>query len=231
MSEWWTYTLSDFLLFSPRTYYRLFEAYNAAIWPAQIVTVALGIAILALLRRGASDRGRWIAAILAACWLFVALAFHAHRYSTINWAAVYFAWAFGIEAALLLGIGVARGLLPFERPAGGAARAGLWIFLAALIAEPAVSILLGRGAKSAEVFGIAPDPTAIATLGILVMAGGRGRWLLMTIPVIWCAISGFTLLAMKSPEAWVPPLAAVLATSLAISQARSRRRRELTPAS
>ena len=29
MSEWWTYRLSNFLLFSPRTYYRLFELYNS----------------------------------------------------------------------------------------------------------------------------------------------------------------------------------------------------------
>ena len=42
MSEWWTYHLSDFLLFSPRTYYRLFELYNAAIWPAQIVALGAG---------------------------------------------------------------------------------------------------------------------------------------------------------------------------------------------
>ena len=48
MSEWWTYTLSDFLLFSPRTYYRLFEIYNAAIWPAQIVALGLGLAMPAL---------------------------------------------------------------------------------------------------------------------------------------------------------------------------------------
>ena len=33
MSEWWTYRPSDFLLFAPRTYYRLFELYNAEIWP------------------------------------------------------------------------------------------------------------------------------------------------------------------------------------------------------
>ena len=56
MSEWWTYSLSDFLLFSPRTYYRLFELYNAAIWPAQMLALALGLAILALLRR--PGRGR-----------------------------------------------------------------------------------------------------------------------------------------------------------------------------
>jgi hypothetical protein len=74
MSEWWTYTLSDFLLFSPRTWYRLIELYNAAVWPAQIVTAGLGLAILALLSRFPTVRGRWISAILAGCWLFVAIA-------------------------------------------------------------------------------------------------------------------------------------------------------------
>src|SRR5205807_4521090 len=49
MSEWWTYSLSDFLLFSPRTYYRLFELYNLALWPGQIAAIALGIVLLALL--------------------------------------------------------------------------------------------------------------------------------------------------------------------------------------
>ena len=38
MSEWWTYTISDFLMFSPRTYYRMLERYNTAIWPGQILT-------------------------------------------------------------------------------------------------------------------------------------------------------------------------------------------------
>ena len=45
MSEWWTYRLYDFLLFTPRTYYRLFELYNAAVWPAQIAAIALGLGL------------------------------------------------------------------------------------------------------------------------------------------------------------------------------------------
>jgi hypothetical protein len=122
MSEWWTYHLSDFLLFSRSTYYRLFEIYNTAIWPAQVVAVALGLLILALLwRRAEGSRGRLIAAIVAACWLWVGIAFHASRYATINWAAIGFAWAFGIEAALLIGMGVIRGSLRFDRQAGGVA--------------------------------------------------------------------------------------------------------------
>ena len=52
MSDWWTYRLSDFLLFSPDTYRRLFELYNAGIWPIQIAAALLGLlALAAALRR------------------------------------------------------------------------------------------------------------------------------------------------------------------------------------
>jgi hypothetical protein len=84
MSEWWTYSLSDFLLFSPRTYYRLFELYNLAVWPWHVLAIVLGLAVLVLwLRRGAWQ-GRSVAVILAACWLFVAWAYLLARYDTIT---------------------------------------------------------------------------------------------------------------------------------------------------
>jgi hypothetical protein len=226
MSEWWTYSLSDFLLFSPRTYYQLFEIYNAAIWPAQIVALGLGLTIISLLGRAAAGRGRVIAAILAACWLWIAIAFHAHRYATINWAAVYFAWAFGLEAALLIWMGIVRGRLVFERPADPGSRAGPWIFLFALVVEPLVGPLLGRGWRGVEIFGVAPDPTAVATLGILLLANSRGRWLLMVIPVFWCAITGAFLLAMKAPDFWIAPLAGVIAILFAGWQRRASRARD-----
>ena len=222
MSEWWTYTLSDLLLFSSRTYYRLFEIYNAAIWPAQVVALGLGLAILALLRRASAARGRVVAAILAACWLFVAIAFHAHRYATINTAGVHFAWAFGLEAALLIWMGIARGGLRFERPADLASRTGLWIFLFALAGEPLVGPLLGRGWRGVELFGVAPDPTAVATLGILLLARVRHRWLLMVIPVLWCAATGMFLLAMKAPDFWIPPLVAAVVMPMAVWHGRAR---------
>ena len=216
MSEWWTYHLSDFLLFSSSTYYRLFEFYNAAIWPAQVVAVGMGLSVLALLRRreGAA-RGRLVAAILAACWLWIAIAFHASRYATINWAAVYFAWAFGLEAVLLVWVGVIRGGLRLER------QAGTWIFFFALLVAPFIGPLLGRSWRQVEVFGIAPDPTAVATLGVLLAGRFRLRWLLMIIPLLWCAITGATLLAMKAPDFWIAPLASVVALLLAAWQRRT----------
>ena len=224
MSEWWTYRLSDLLLFSARTYYRLFELYNAAIWPAQLLAVALGLAVLFLGRRPGGSRGRAIAAILAGCWLFVAIAFHAHRYATINWAAVDFAWGFGFEAALLIWTGVLRGRLVFDAGEGPIGRTAIGIFLFALLAQPFVGPLCGRPWRQVEIFGVAPDPTAVATLGILLLVAGRVRWELLAVPAIWCAISGATLLAMKAPDAWVTPLAAALALCLTVGRTRARRR-------
>ena len=88
MPEWWTYSLTDFLLFSPRTYYRLIERHNLALWPAQLLALALGAVIAGLLRRPTPARGRAIAAILAVLWAWVGWTFVAGRYATINWAAV-----------------------------------------------------------------------------------------------------------------------------------------------
>jgi hypothetical protein len=222
MSEWWTYTLSDIQSFSLQTWYRLFERYNTAIWPAEIAALALGLAILALLRRPDVRLGRIIAAILGVCWLWIAIAFFAMRYAKLAWVAVYFAWGFGLEAALLLWTGIVRGGLAFERRP-----AGLGVFLLALVVAPLIGPLLGREWRQVEVFGAAPDPTAVGTLGILLLATGRPRWELIALPAVWCAISGASLAAMNAPAAWIMPAAAVLIVILAAWRPFARRRKNL----
>jgi hypothetical protein len=108
MSEWWTYSLSDFLLFSPRTYYRLFELYNLTVWPWHVLAIVLGLAVLVLWLRGGAWQGRFVAIILATCWLFVAWAYLLAHYDTINWAATYLAAGFAVEALLLVWTGLIR---------------------------------------------------------------------------------------------------------------------------
>lgn len=224
MSEWWTYSLSDLVMYSRQTYYRLFELYNVAIWPAQIIAVAAGVSAWALLRRADGRRGRLIAAFLALCWLWVAIAFHAKRYVAINWAAVDFAWGFGVEAVLLVWTGIIRGRLVFDRERRTMARAGLAIFLFALAVQPMVGLVFGRTWRQLEFFGLAPDPTAIGTLGLLLVAAGRTRWELIVIPAIWCVISAAMLWAMKMPDAWIVAIGAALVTVLVIARAVALRR-------
>jgi hypothetical protein len=167
--------------------------------------------VLALWLAGARHAGRAAAAVLAACWAWVAWAYLLQRYETINWAASYYAVAFAIEALLLLWAGLVRDRLALRPPAEATGWAGLGLFIFALLAYPPIAPLLGRSWTQAEIFGVAPDPTAVATLGLL-LAGTRIRWHLLAIPLLWCAISAATLWAMQSPEAWV--MGAVAAAAL-----------------
>jgi hypothetical protein len=215
MSEWWTYRLSDLLLFSPQTYYRLFELYNQDIWPMQLLTPGLAVVILVLIFRRPAWQGRVITTILAASWLWVAWAYHLQRYTTINWAANGFAAGFAVEAMLLIWTGVIHNRLEYK-----ATPVGLGIFVFALAVQPLIGPMLGRQWIQAELFGMAPDPTAIATLGLLLLVPNRIFWELMIIPVIWCTISGAVLWTMKSADAFIAPLAALTVVVFAAWQSK-----------
>ncbi|MEO5695584.1 MAG: DUF6064 family protein [Burkholderiaceae bacterium] len=228
MSEWWSYRPADFLLFSSDTYRRLFELYNAAIWPAaHLLAIAVGLALVAIALRGPAWAASAVCALLAAGWLWVAWAFHWQRYVTINWAASGFAVAFAAEALLLLACGAFARRLRLRSPRGRAGRVGLGLLLWALLVEPALGPALGRPWLQAELFGLAPDPTAVGTLGLLVMLRGVDAvgqpsrapiytWLLWPIPLLWCGLSGLTLTAMQAPDAWLLPAAALLALLAAV---------------
>ena len=99
------------------------------------------------------------------------------------------------------------------------------MLVALALAYPLLAPLFGRPWHGAEFFGIAPDPTAIATLGFLLMARGRSTLLLYPIPLLWCLASGLTLWAMADAQAWtlalalaIPPLAHAFAMARAISR-------------
>jgi hypothetical protein len=220
MPEWWTYTLSDFILFSPRTYYRLIERHYMALWPGQLVALGLGLVILALIFRPARQQGRLISAILAVLLAWVAWAFLWKRYATINWAATYFAWAFAIEALLLAGIGVVSGRLSFRLSRDVAGVVGIGLFVSSLTLYPLLAPLLGRGWRQAEILGVATDPTVIGTLGLLLLTEGNLRWWMLAVPLLWCLVSGATLWAIGSPEAWI--LAAAVIVTGAAQHRRAR---------
>jgi hypothetical protein len=183
MSEWWTYRLSDFLMFSPRTYWRLIELYNRDFWPLHAATLVAGIAALGLAVSRSAAAQRVMVLLLATTWLWVGWAFHWQRYATINWAAQYVALAFAAQAVLLLGLGLQRNR---EAVANATWRLAGWLLASAGVLYPLVAPLAGRPWAQAEVFGMAPEPTALLTLGVLMIshAPRRTRFLLLAgIPV------------------------------------------------
>ena len=223
MPAWKTYHLSDFLLFSARTWDRLFERYNRDVWPLQLVAVALGVCILVLaLRRAPAWHGRVIAAILAVTWLWVAWAFQLKRYATINWAAKWFALAFVIEAMLLIWVGVVRDRFRAIPKRRAVRWSGIVLFTFALVVAPLIGVLMRGSWSTAQTFGITPDPTVVATIGVILFAGERRAVSLLIVPLLWCAISGATWWTLHaSASAGFILLGLILPARWRISRSRS----------
>lgn len=182
MSEWWTYGLSDFLMFSPEAYWRLVARHNAAWWPAQALGMVAGVGLLALARSGTAAAARAALLVLALAWAWVGWAFHAQRYTEIFLGARWLAAACAVQAVLL----VAAALLRMDGTAGGGRRTGMALLLAALL-YPLLAPSTGHGWQDAEVFGWMPDPTALATLGALLAWPAVPSWrrvLLAVIPLL-----------------------------------------------
>jgi len=209
MSEWWTYSLSSFLLFSPHTYHRLFELMNAELWPVQFVALAAGATLLVLVWRGRAARvGAWL---LAAAWCAVGGVFFLHHYASINWAAPALGAAFFVQAALLAGAGVRT------RPATPAPAAACALLLFGLVLQPLVGPLLGRPWRQVELFGIAPDPTVTLTLAWLAAAPARrGQVLWWVLPIAWCAATAATAWTMGDADWWLMPAVAAAAAAAAV---------------
>ncbi len=218
MSEWWTYRPEDFLLFSPRVYWRLFELHNEALWPAQIAAIALFAVLVWLAAARPAGHARLVAAGLGLAWVFTGWSFVWTRYATINWAAEYLAPLFAIEALLLVFVAAFGGLAGGRRGAVGLVG---WLLVALAAAMPLAAPLFGRSWATVEVFALTPDPTAIATLGLVLTLRGPMVWALVPVPLLWCALSAVTLWTMGEAAAWLP-LAACLVTLSAIAVALAR---------
>ncbi|MGE0331755.1 MAG: DUF6064 family protein [Ramlibacter sp.] len=181
MSEWWTYSLSDFLMFSPAVYARMVERYHREMGPLPWVLLAVGLVLVA----AAATRKPWahraVLLTLAALWAWVGWAFHWQRYAQINWAAQYLAWGWGLQAGLLAGVALAV-TAPVPPPSRGGRLGGPALAAAGLLLH----------ALHAQAFGLMPGPTALATLGLLWMLQLRWRAALCAMPVLALLTEGLT---------------------------------------
>jgi len=218
MSEWWTYSLSDFLMFSSRSYYRLIESYNAAIWPAHFLALVAGVIVLGAIARPRQHLQRSAALVLAAAWGWVAWAYHLERYAEINTAAPYFAAAFAAQALLLCWLVYRPGNVANAAPAPQPLTIGLSGL--AICAYPLLALARDNGTwRQAEVFGIVPDPTVVATLGMLL--AWRAPAIFWLIPVSWCLVSGATLMELKINHAWLLPVLALTAVLARVMRSKT----------
>ena len=208
--------------FTADVYFSLFETYNSAIWPAQLVAYGLGIVALVLAVWPLAAGGRIVLAVLSAFWLWNGIAYHLMHFFQINFAALGFAVLFALQGVLFAAIAIGgRRRFRFQPDVIG--WSGVLFCLFALVGYPLLGWIAGHGWPRAAVFGVAPAPTTIFTFGVLMMLEGRVPLYLAVIPLLWSLAGGSAaVFLLRIPEDWSLLLGGVVGFGLLVWKRRQQ---------
>ena len=188
------------LPFTAEVFFSVFEQYNRAIWPAQIVAYGLGLVVVLLTLRPVPGGNKVIGALLAAAWAWIGVVYHLMHFAAIDVAAPAFGAVFIVQALLFAWTGAIGGKIAFRFRADVFGWTGLGFVFFAMAVYPLIGWLAGHGWPRAPLFGIAPCPTTIFTMGVLMLTEGRTPLRLVAIPVLWSLIGGTAAWLLEVPE-------------------------------
>jgi hypothetical protein len=186
------FTIAEFL--------KVFERYNEAIWPTQVLTYVGGAAVVGLIAARSRYAGIVAAAVLTAMWLLNGIGYHLMYFSEINRAAIAFGALFVAQGALIAWAGFGARRLRFSLRADAATGVALVAVAYAMVVYPLLGWSFGHVYPAAPVFGVAPCPTTIFTFGVLLLARPAAPAWLFVIPVIWSVIGGSAALLLGVRE-------------------------------
>jgi hypothetical protein len=196
----------------------LLARYNDAIWPWQVLWVALAFAALGLLHPATRGRlkTRGVAAILAGLWAWMAVVFHFAFFSTIQPAA----WVFGavslLQAAALAWYGVAHDgfAAATSVPRAPWRVVAAWALIGyALLAYPLLGWEQGLRYPAVPTFSV-PGPTTIYTVGLMLLASPSVPRVLFIVPVLWALVGSMAAMTLGLTQdlmLWLAGIAAVWA--------------------
>jgi hypothetical protein len=186
--------------FTEEQFFQVFAAYNAAISPLPAVAYVLGLTALGLLFWRSRTSTVLIMAILALMWLVNGVGYHWSFFTSINPAARLFGAVFVLQALLLAAAPLVSPIFRLAPSNDVRTVAGLALAAYAILLYQALGWLFGHIYPAVPVFGVAPCPTTIFTIGILLLGSWRvARWLLL-IPALWSIIGGSAALLLGVPQ-------------------------------
>lgn len=179
------------LPFTVDQFLKVFEQYNQAIWPMQVLAYLLGITAIVFAMKQTRYTSQAISVVLAFFWAWMGIVYHLMYFSTINGAAIGFGILFIIQAIVWLVFGAVRPRLSFRMKINPYSITGMVLIVYAMLIYPIIGTLLGHGYPQSPSFGVAPCPTTIFTFGLLLWTNAKVPKVVLVIPFLWSAI-GFT---------------------------------------
>lgn len=178
------------LPFTSEEFLKVFEAYNQAIFPIQLILYLLALLIIYLCVKKKNWSDKAISVILSFLWIWMGIVYHIIFFTAINKAAYFFGALFIFQGSLFLWKGVYQNKLKFNLTKNIYGFAGMALMVFALIIYPTIGYALGHIFPASPTFGL-PCPTTIFTFGLLLTLNGKYPKVILIIPFIW-AIIGFS---------------------------------------
>ena len=185
--------------FTVEQFFGVFRDYNIAVWPTQVLLVALGVLALVLVVVPQRWSSMAVSGILAFLWAWMALAYHLVFFSSINPLAYVFAAASLAGAVVFAWQGVIRRRLEFRLSASLRTRIGVGLVVFALLVYPAWSFHAGHHYPALPTFGL-PCPTTIFTIGMLAFLVAPYPRSPFVVPVLWCFVGGQAAFLFDVPQ-------------------------------
>jgi hypothetical protein len=206
--------------FTVEQFFEVFKNYNEAIWPAQILAYVLGILALVLAWRQGKISDRLIGGILAVFWLWIGVFYHILHFSAINPAAMVFGIVFILQGLLFFVVGTLLDKLTFRLTAKPLPVIGAICILYAMVIYPVLGVCFDHTYPAAPMFGVAPCPTTIFTIGILLWTTSRVPGYLLVIPFLWSLVGMSAAISLRVPQDYGLVISVVCGTVLLVVQNR-----------
>lgn len=208
------------LPFTAVEFFSVFERYNVAIFPLQLVAYAGAAAALVAIARRHRAADAVAPAVLAALWTFTGAGYFLSFFRGVSPIAVPAGALFLVQAALFV-VAAARAQLRFY---GQRSWAGWALVAYAMVLYPAIGAAMGHGFPRSPTFGVTPCPTTIFTYGVLLIATGPVPAWLLAIPFAWSAVATGAAVSLGVVEDFALPAAAVLSTIALLARSRRHQR-------
>ena len=184
MADWLSYSLQDFLLFSPRVYWRFLADYF--IQQTVIAVIIIVISVLLLTDRKYLAVSLYL--FIAAAWFYLGWNFYLQHYAQINPLVTYLGYGCIVQALVMLVLGIYR--IQFLRD-----KIKLktnYQIIAMILIAPIISFIF-LGQWQAGIVGVYPITTSVLTFGLLFLAKIPFRVGLSLLPVTLLLVELLTL--------------------------------------
>ncbi|MCW8985817.1 MAG: DUF6064 family protein [Thermoanaerobaculales bacterium] len=189
----------------------VFETYNLAIWPMQVVAYVLGVVAVLLVARKTAHSSRIIAGILSFLWLFSS-GFFIFALVPIYKPAYVFGAAFVIQAAIFFAC-VIKPRLSFVFARDAYTVFGLLLIAFAMIGYPILGYFIGHRYPQSPPFGLTPCPLSVFTFGLLLLTDRRVPKWIIAIPFLY-ALGGIMPVSIGVTEDLAMLVAGVFGTAM-----------------